>query len=753
MRGRSFRHVLSATFSLTALSLVLTPVWLDGARPLADRVEIRRDTFGVPHILAQHEEAAAFGLGYAMAEDHAEEMGRRYLRARGEAAAAFGPDELSNDFAVRRVDNRRLAERAARERGREFLRWLRGFAAGYNAYVDGRRVRLPAWMPTIDEADLLAHGRAAAATSLHNAVPALRRKYGTGESWAGDRSGDRIAAHASPCALLSVHGAGGVVRPDPTCDDLVGSNALALAGSRTTSGFPVLLGNPHLRWSMLYWEAHVTVRDRLDFYGSTLVGMPVLRAGFNDRLGYVQTNNDPDQTDVYAVPLDADRSDHYVHDGRSRRLTTRRIVVDVASDAGGPPRRESRDYWDTHLGPVILRTATHVFVARSAALEAWTHFEGFFELARARRLDDFLGVMRKALLTTSNFTYADADGNVLYLWNAQLPLRLDDGTDYSLDVPGETSKYLWRGLHRVLDLPRLLNPTGGYVQNANNSPWWTSLSDRLDPARYPSYLERHPLSLRAQAALEMVEARERFTLDEVKALKFSTRMLVAERVLDDVVRAGRAVSVPSADLNEGLAVLERWDRRVDAASRGAVLFQRFWDRYRAKHDEPFAVAWDATAPLATPRGLAAPAAAPAHLEEAVRWARETHGRIDAAWGDVHRYRFGAIDLPADGASGAYGLYRVMGFDETGADGDPTRIAGRVADGPPLVGTGDAWVLLVHFTRPVRAWSVLAYGQTTDAASPHSTDQIRFFAQHELRPVWFTETEISSNLARRYRPGR
>lgn len=753
MRDRPFRHVLPATFSLTALCLVLTPVWLDGARALADRVEIRRDTFGVPHILAEHEEAAAFGLGYAMAEDHAEEMGRRYLRARGEAAAAFGPDELANDFAVRRADNRRQAERAVRERGRGFRRWLRGFAAGYNTYVEGRRDRLPAWMPTIDEADLLAHGRAAAATSLHDAVPALRRKYGTGESWAGDRSGDKVATDVNPCSPLPLHGAGRKFRPDPICDDLVGSNALALAGSRTTSGSPVLLGNPHLRWSMLYWEAHVTVRDRLDFYGSTLVGMPVLRAGFNDRLGYVQTNNDPDQTDVYAVPLDAARADHYVHDGRSRRLATRRVVVDVATEAGGPPRREARDYWDTHLGPVILRTDTQTFVARSVALDSWTHFEGFYELARARRLDDFLGVMRKALLTTSNFTYADVDGQVLYLWNAHLPRRIDDGTDYSLDVPGDTSTHMWRGLHRVLDLPRLLNPPGGYVQNANNSPWWTSLSDRLDPARYPSYVERHPLSLRAQAALDLIEARERFTLDDVKALKFSTRMLVAERVLDDLLSAGRTVSGPSADLIEGLAVLERWDRRVDAASRGAVLFQRFWDRYRAEHDEPFAVTWDADAPLATPRGLAAPAAALAHLEEAVHWTRETHGRVDVAWGDVHRYRFGAIDLPADGAAGAYGVYRVMGFDGTGVDGDSRRIAGRLADQPPLVGTGDAWVLLVHFTRPVRAWSVLAYGQTTDAASPHSTDQIRLFAQHELRPVWFTESEIAANLLRRYHPGR
>jgi acyl-homoserine-lactone acylase len=54
---------------------------------------------------------------------------------------------------------------------------------------------------------------------------------------------------------------------------------------------------------------------------------------------------------------------------------------------------------------------------------------------------------------------------------------------------------------------------------------------------------------------------------------------------------------------------------------------------------------------------------------------------------------------------------------------------------------------------VSAWSVLAYGQTTDLNSPHSRDQIQLFASHELRPVWFSEQAIAANLERRYHPRR
>lgn len=128
--------------------------------------------------------------------------------------------------------------------------------------------------------------------------------------------------------------------------------------------------------------------------------------------------------------------------------------------------------------------------------------------------------------------------------------------------------------------------------------------------------------------------------------------------------------------------------------------------------------------------------------------RQQHGSERVAWGDVHRFRMGDVDLPGDGAPGRLGVFRVLAFDSA-ADG--ARVAGRRRMDEPMGGFGDAWILLVHFTRPVTAWSVLAYGQTTDLASPHSRDQIRVFAEHKLRPVWFSEAAIAANLERRYRP--
>lgn len=694
---------------------------------MGDRVEIRRDTFGIPHILAEDEEAAGFGFGYAMAEDHAAEIGRRYLQARGEAARHFGPAHADIDFAMRRLGNREGARRAlADETGRRFRRWLQGFAGGINQYVAERRGTLPAWMPVVEPSDPLAYGRMFGILAALRPPPDLFVKY--------------------PSYVVSGFSRTGAPEPHP--GDEPGSNAVALAGSKTTSGRPILLGNPHLSWSSLYWEAHVTIPGRVNFYGSTLVGIPVLRAGFNDRLGYVQTNNDPDLEDIYALPLAPGRPDAFVHEGRERPIARRRVAIDVLQPDGSVASA-TRGYQETPLGPVIYRTADRLFVVRSVNVEWWRQYEGFLELMHAESLEEFRRVLDRRLTTTSNYTYADVEGNILYAWHARLPRRRDAAVDYSLDVPGETDRLFWRGMHRLRDLPSLLNPPGGYIQSANNPPWWTTLRTSVDPARYPPYIERGGLSLRAQAVLAAVDASPPVAPDGLLRLKFSSRMRAADLLVPELLSAAQAVESVSPALRDGVAALAEWDRQATASSRGAVLFDRLFSLYAASVATPFAVPWNAAEPMTTPRRLADPAAALAALERAVEEVRAQHGSERVAWGDVHRFRMGDIDLPGDGAPGRLGVFRVLAFDPA-ADG--ARAAGRRSMDERLAGFGDAWILLVHFTRPVTAWSVLAYGQTTDLALPHSRDQIRLFANHDLRPVWFSEAAIAANLERRYRPG-
>ena len=700
---------------------------------LAAQVLIRRDTYGVPHILAKTEEAAAFGLGYAQAEDHCVTIARRLIGARGETAKHLGQGAES-DFLMKRFDNLEASRANFGQLDPLLQKVFHAYAAGLNHYIAQRRQDLPPWIPVFDGFDVLANGRAGAVNSAISAatIRALKAKY-PDEAQPQSGQHDRELDESQ--------------QSDINNTELPGSNAFALSGSRTASGKTILLGNPHLNWSSLYWEAQVTVPGKINFFGSTLAGIPVLRAGFNEHLGWVTTNNNPDQEDIYALTLDPNNPDLYLFEGQSRPFKKKEVVVEIRMPDGSITT-EKRTYDESHLGPIIHRSKSRAFAYRSTQLESFRHFEGFYRLSKTRNLREWLAVMKLGLLNYSNFTYADAKGNILYQWNAHIPRRVDDGTSYELDVSGETSKYLWRGLHPMSEFPTLLNPSGGYIQNCNNPPWFTSLRNPIDPADFKSYFESGELGLRPQLAIQMLEGKPKFTLDDVKRMKFNTRLLIADRLKPDLIKAIKALPNPSGDLRDGLAVIEAWDNTSSADAKGAVLFQRFANAYLEATKKPYAREWNRQEPDRTPSGIANPSLAVTHFEEAVKWTRETFGSESISWGQIHRFRFKDVDLPGDGAPGALGAFRVMGFKQMP---DGKRVAGWVSANEPLQGFGDGWVLVVEFSKPVTAYSVLAYGQTTNPASKHSSDQIALFANHEYKRVWFSESEIKANLESEYRP--
>ena len=184
----------------------------------------------------------------------------------------------------------------------------------------------------------------------------------------------------------------------------------------------------------------------------------------------------------------------------------------------------------------------------------------------------------------SNVVYADTAGNILYIWNAAIPVRPHPaGGDHA--VPAARTDEVWTDLHDLEALPQLLNPRGGYVRNENDAPWLTNLRQPLVPADFPVYFEPDgPLSLRSQHSALLIDSDTRFSLEDVVRLKHSDRMLLADRVKDDLVAAVRAAlrngtfeDDDRVTIANAVAVIESWNNTAAAGSRGAVLFAEWWD--------------------------------------------------------------------------------------------------------------------------------------------------------------------------------
>ncbi|HEV8168934.1 MAG TPA: penicillin acylase family protein, partial [Pyrinomonadaceae bacterium] len=285
------------------------------------------------------------------------------------------------------------------------------------------------------------------------------------------------------------------------------------------------------------------------------------------------------------------------------------------------------------------------------------------------------------------------------------------------------------------DLPRVLDPPSNWLQNTNDPPWSTTYPAALDARKFPSYMSPHFLDFRSQRSIRMISNGDPITIEQVIKDKHSSRMELADRLVDDLISAARQFG--SETSKDAASVLEKWDRSANADSRGAVLFL-FWAREMkllGSSAKGFASPWDEKKPTTTPEGLADPKAAAAALETAANKVKTAFGSIDIAWGQVARLRYGNSDNPANGGPGGLGIFRVVEY-------------GQTKDGHLQAGFGDSFVSIVEFSNPLRARVLLTYGNASQKGSPHAGDQIELFSKQELRPAWRTRPEIEANLEAR-----
>ncbi|NES70979.1 MAG: acylase, partial [Okeania sp. SIO2D1] len=298
-------------------------------------------------------------------------------------------------------------------------------------------------------------------------------------------------------------------------------------------------------------------------------------------------------------------------------------------------------------------------------------------------------------------------GQIFYLFNAQVPVRhRGDWHYWRKTIPGDTATTLWTRYHTYQDLPRLVNPPNGWLQNANDPPWTVTFPQILDPDDYPSYLAPKSLGdaggiLRPQRSIRMLREDEKISFEEMISYKFSSRMELADRLLDDLIPAARELGDEFAQ--EAADVLEVWDRQAEAKSQGAVLFA-LWVQSMEDY-QLFATPWQSDQPLTTPDGLADPRQAVEVLSGSAAGLKLLYGNVAVPWGEVVRLRYGEHDLPASGSIGHLGSFRVL-YLEPGKTGRFQSFG------------GDSYIAAVEFSHPLRAQVLNTYGNATQPHSPH-----------------------------------
>ena len=720
MRKTSAAALLPLLFLITAAS----PPQLARWRAEATRVTITRDDWGIAHVHGHTDADAVFGMIYAQAEDDFPRIEANYLTNLGRTAEAEGEKAIWQDLRARLyVSESELKSDYARSPA-PMRRLMDAWADGLNYFLATHLQVHPRVLTHFEPWMALSFTEGSIGGDIENIdLDQLKAFY----------SGRPIAAAPTPWV------------------ERQGSNGIAIAPKLTLGGGALLLINPHTSFYFRS-EQQVTSDEGLDVYGAATWGQFFIYQGFNPHEGWMHTSSGIDNVDEFAEKIERQGGALcYRYGPQCRPVGVRPVTIRYRTSDGRLVSRSFTTY-RTHHGPIVRAEKGRwiAFAMMNRPIEA---LQQSFLRTKTSSLSSFLHIADLYKANSSNNTiFADDQGHIAYLHPQFVPKR-NDYFDYTKPVDGSDPRTDWHGLHALSELPSVLSPPNGWVQNTNAWPY--RAAGRATPRNaeiFPRYMDTYGENFRGLHAQQMLEGSRWWTLQKLQAAAYDSYQPGFAALIPPLIRAYDAL--PNGDPRKAaligpISVLRPWNYRwrMDSVAQSLAMLwgSALKKLLNAPHDEPGNKVMMRLARDTTPdQKLNALSAAVARLTT-------DFGRWQVPWGEINRiqrispainppYSDSAPSLPVPFAEGSYGSLASLRSEQKPGT---KRWYGNY---------GNSFVAVVEFDKRVRARAVTAGGESGNPSSPHFNDEAQRYASGDLRTVYFYPDQLKGHTERVYHPG-
>jgi acyl-homoserine-lactone acylase len=771
--------------------------------------EITRTEYGIPHIKADDWGSLGYGYGYAYAQDNFCVVMREVILASGRSAELMGEAEgdIDGDFLFRYLfgtDADKEAEIAVLSTEGQNL--ITGYAAGLNRYLTDTGVenlaegdagcRNAPWVQEIRPIDLYSY--------LNRIGLAGSSDQGIVKQGFADVTGPSAGGAASTKQTIDWDAVGDNINRSTKSmrTSSNGSNAIALGGDATQSGFGLLLGNPHQPWqgSGRWYEAHLTIPGEYDVAGASLQGLPWIAIGFNKDVAWTHTVSFSTRFTLYELKLNPDNLLQYSYDDAMRDITPVVVEAEVTL-ADGTVETRSRTFYESHFGPVVSLASVDpllggwpmfngsVLAIRDANIGTGARsFEHWRGIGQATNVDELINATKNIGNPSFHTLAADRNGDAFYgeisaiphVTQQQLdtcvngigPLLKSFSNNAIITLDGSTSACEWgedadsptdSNVYGFESRPKIT--TRDYVANSNNSYW---LSDANNPLTgFPVVFgwlghENQQQFLRTRLGNLMVEQRKNatdglgdtpgFNLTNLQGLMYANDVHAATLVLDDVLAICGKINAATATATQANAlaactVLQSWDRKVNLDSVGAQVFTEFWAYIRRERGGDYTNVVDNQTFWAINFDTSDPVNTPSGIDLTV--AANTDLVIEGLNTAVENLNAANV-APDEPWQNVQFLERngvpvpIHGGNGTmGIYGD---IKVRLSEGGyknPTGGNSYIQTVTWNDTGCPIADTILTHSQSTDPASPYYGDQTELYAMKQWVRMPYCDTEIEA----------
>lgn len=678
------RDVLKCALFSTISTLLLVSCALEEQPPIPQEGEVLivRDTYGVAHIYATNDVDLMYGHGYATAENRLHQMFASARLVQGRLAELQGEDALETDILLRSFRLKKRAEEALGSLDPATLERTKAYCRGVNDYIAANRDSIPEWIDEYSPSDVVA-------------LSMLINIYFPLDEMRGD------LRHAQQ-----------------------GSNQFAVAPAHSQNGYAMLSMDPHLMFSgpLVWTESHLTTPE-YSVVGAVIPGLPGIIMGHNKNIAWCYTNNNPDLADVYAFKIDPDDRTRYLsHDGW-KEFVVHEETFKIKTESGEEKR--VRTLMQTHVGPVIQVKDGTAYAAALVQVEPGGMYQQSYNKMRAASVEEYFEIMNTRGMSMWNQMVADTGGNIGYLYNAVSPKR-DPSLDWSRPVPGEDPRSQWQGFIPFEQLPRVVNPESGWLQNCNNVPWFVTENSGIDKVNLPFRLVAWEIITdRARRLSELLAGDKEVNFEEMIAYATDTLVLKARwwvpRLTAAYEQLKERMSLAGTETEKAIELLNRWDFRAEADSPAMALFYYWYGRGNlGAIDEDAEFTDDIKQKQMIELGAAA-----AEM-------KSRYGRIDIPWGQLLYLKRGEAEFSLSGGSSMFSIVRTAfgRMDESG----------RI----PVSG-GSSYQMVVELSPTPRARSSFPFGVDENPESKHFIDMTMLYHRKQYKPVWFTWSELRPNI--------
>jgi acyl-homoserine lactone acylase PvdQ len=707
-----------------------TPTEIARYRQEAKAVTIIRDNYGVPHIYAATDAQVVFGLMYSQCEDNFKGIERNYLYQLGRQAEVDGESNLFTDVQLQMIADSADAIKDYKASPFWFKKLMDAFADGVNYYL----YKHPEIKPLV----------------FKHFEPWYALMFTDGSVSATVTGG--LTLNETAKFYTNGPDLGKLILPKPpTIEEEfngreLGSNGFALSPKLTTSGHAMLYINPHVPF---YFRSEVQLvsNEGLNVYGAVTWGQFFVYQGFNQHCGWMHTSSNADVGDLYAEKVSKkDSKWYYEYNGEQKPVAERKLTINVKQGDKLVPKTFTGYY--THHGPVLGARNGKWLALRNdnrsypALLESWL-------ITKANTFSEYKKAMDIGHNATNNTVYADDQGNIAFWYGNFMPKR-DPKLDWTQPVDGTTPATEWQGLHKQDDIVHVFNPSTGWIENCNSTPFTSSGVASPDKTKYPAYMAPDGQNYRGVNAVRLFSNVRDVSLDGLIKLGYDKYLPAFDVLLPPLFSAyDAAPDSLKAALKEPVQLLKTWDKR-SAVNSVATTVAFFWGNMemrklpRATSAEQGTYQTERTEAMlkaATPKQLLD------DLSAAIKTLETSYGNWKQAWGDINRYQRpvnglfddAAPSIPVGQVSATFGQL-------------PSFVSASRGTKKLYGASGNSFIAAIDFGPKITAKSIMTGGQSFDPQSKHFTDQAEGYINGQLKDVLFYKEDVLKHAEKTYHPG-